>query len=609
MTAVALTPSADDGLTHYTIEASETGWAWQLAEAPERTTQAIAQTFSLPDVLARIMAARGFTKETAAAFLNPRLRDQLPDPADFKDMTRAAERVAAAIQKGEKIAIFGDYDVDGATSSALLSRYLKAVGCSALTYIPDRLKEGYGPNAPALLALAQKGYRVCVTVDCGTTAFAPLEAAAQAGLDMIVLDHHTAELSLPTAVAIVNPNRLDESKTYSNLAAVGVTYLFCIALNRMLRQQEYFKNASFQEPSLLELLDLVALGTVADVVPLTGLNRVFVTQGLEVMAQRKNAGITALLDVAHLQEKPQAWHLGFALGPRVNAGGRVGQSDLGTRLLTCENNAEAHSLAAELDRLNLDRRELEKSMVDEAIFEAQKQVEHGQRIVIIAHQQWHPGVIGIVASRVKDRFNLPTIVIGCHDGTWIGSGRSVHAIDLGAAVISAKNADLLIKGGGHKMAAGLTIDPAQLAAFHAFMNDRIAQQQSMLNERDLRPTHLCDGMLSVRAASVDFINQLDRLGPYGAGHHEPRFIFQNVRVSFAKTVGSEGEHINCQLLSLQGDRLKAIAFRAMSSAIGPLLLSNQNTLLHVMGTLKVDHWGSRLTPCLHIVDVARARTL
>ena len=580
---------------------SLSGRSWQLRDAAERMVQALAQEYDLADSVARILAARGFDKESAGPFLTPKLRDQMPDPSVFLDMDKAADRMAHAVMRDEKICIFGDYDVDGATSGAVLSRYLGMVGLKARNYIPDRLEEGYGPNAEAMRKLAGEGMGLCVTVDCGTTAFAPLEAAQQAGMDVIILDHHAAEAALPPAHAVVNPNRLDETSGHRNLAAVGVTFLFVVALNRALRQRGFF--AIRKEPDLMALLDLVALGTVADVVSLTGLNRVFVAQGLEVMARRGNVGLAALMDVAGLKERPQAWHCGFFLGPRVNAGGRVGRSDLGTILLTTDNSAEARNLATELDRMNAERRAIEQMITDEALIQAEKQAEGGRKVLIVAEEAWHPGVIGIVASRIKERFNLPAIVIGSHKGKWTGSGRSVKGVDLGAAVIAARQAGLLTKGGGHQMAAGVSLVPDRLPDFMSFMDERISRD---LDSAGGLPPIDCDAVISTGGATAQLVSQFERLAPFGSGNPEPRVMVRDVRVGFAKPVGGEGLHVSCQLQGTDGQRLKAIAFRAAGQPQGQALLEGKNRQFHVLGSLKLDNWQGKATPSLQIEDVAEA---
>ena len=476
------------------VERSLTGRRWTARGLDERAALALAQRLALPEPVARVLAGRGIGLEEAEAFMAPTLRAQLPDPFHLRDMARAAARVAEAVMSGEAIAVFGDYDVDGATSAALLKRFFAAVGVPIRVYIPDRLKEGYGPNAPALLRLKAEGMRLVITVDCGTSALEPLAVAADAGLDVIVVDHHVAEPKLPPAYAVVNPNRLDETSPHRQLAAVGVAFLLVVAANRALREAGWYRQHS--EPDLMQWLDLVALGTVCDVVPLTGINRALVTQGLKVMARRANPGLKALADSARLDERPNAYHLGFLLGPRVNAGGRVGEADLGARLLTTSDPADAADLAQRLERYNQERQEIEARVLEEAIAAADARALGA--VVFVAGQGWHAGVIGIVASRLKERYNRPAFVVALEGEIGKGSGRSVGGIDLGSAVIAAKQAGLLLQGGGHAMAAGLTVAADRLDELRDFLETRIGRE---IAERRIVPTLALDGALALGAAN------------------------------------------------------------------------------------------------------------
>jgi single-stranded-DNA-specific exonuclease len=581
------------------VEQSLCGRRWQERPAEPRLALALTQRLGLPEILGRVLAARGVAVDEAERFLAPMLRDLLPDPSRFKDMDAAAERLAAALRGGELIAIFGDYDVDGATSSALLERFFRAAGGRVAVYIPDRQAEGYGPNLPALLRLKEAGARVVVTVDCGTTAHDVLEDAADAGLDVIVVDHHVAEPNLPRAFAIINPNRLDESGPHGNLAAVGVAFLLAIAVNRSLRRAGWY--ASRPEPALLDLLDLVALGTVADVVKLTGLNRALVAQGLKVMARRGNAGIAALADRAKISEPLGAYHAGFVLGPRVNAGGRVGKADLGARLLATDDPALARDLAEQLEGFNAERREIEKRVLAEAI----AQVDGGDGaapLVFAAAEGWHPGVIGIVASRLKERYNRPALVAALAAGIGKGSGRSVGGFALGPAVIAARQAGLLLNGGGHAMAAGFTIETARLPEFRAFMTERVAAEIGMT---PLVPELSLDGALTPDAVTTDLIDTLERLAPFGAGNAEPRFALPAVRIVRAEPVGTA--HLRCFLTDAAGKaRLRAIAFRALETKLGPALLQNGGAAFHVAGHLRCDEWQGERRVQLTIDDAAPA---
>lgn len=578
------------------VERSALGRRWYARLDDDRLALGLAQRLGVPEIVARVLAARGVDAEAAPAFFEPRLREQLPDPAHLKDMGRAAARLAAAIQSGELIAVFGDYDVDGATSSALLYRFIAAAGGRARVYIPDRQREGYGPNAPALLKLKAEGAAVVVTVDCGVTAHVPLAAAAESGLDVIVIDHHVAEPRLPLAVAVVNPNRLDETTPHRQLAAVGVAFLLAVAVNRVLREAGWF--AARAEPSLLDLLDLVALGTVCDVVPLTGLNRVFVTQGLKVLGQRRNVGLVALADVAHIEQRCDVYHLGFVLGPRVNAGGRVGEADLGARLLTTNDPDEARHLAERLDQHNRDRQAIEAAVLEAAI----AQVEAGGGagpLVFAAGEGWHPGVIGIVAGRLRERYDRPTFVAALADGVAKGSGRSALGVDLGGAIIAARESGLLINGGGHRNAAGFTAAVERLGELKEFLADRVVAQMIAPNSG-----LAFDGALSLGAATSDLIATLGRLGPFGVGNPEPRFAFPAVRVAKADIVGEK--HVRCFLADQRGGRLAGIAFRAVGSPLGDALLDRAGTALHLGGRLRADEWRGELRVQLQIEDVAAA---
>jgi single-stranded-DNA-specific exonuclease len=553
------------------------------------------------EMLHHLFRARGAAPADFARLKIPTLRDWLPDPSIFRDMDAAATRLADAVAANEAIVIFGDYDVDGATSAAVLIRYLRMVSGTVGHYIPDRLLEGYGPSADALVALKTAGADLVVTVDCGTQGFEALAAARAAGLDVIVVDHHKAATALPVALALVNPNRLDEAPeaaAHGHLAAVGVAFLLAVALNRTLRQRGAF--ATRPEPKLTELLDLVALGTVADVVPLTGLNRAFVTQGLKVMRTRRNVGLTALIDAAGLSKPPGARDLGFALGPRVNAGGRVGQSDLGVRLLTSDDPAEAMALAAELDRLNIDRRGIEAAVTDEALAIADPA--SNMAVALVAGAGWHPGVIGIVASRLKDRLHRPTIVIAIgDDGLGKGSGRSLPGVDLGAAVLAAKDAGLLIAGGGHAMAAGLTVAADGIDALAAFLNDRLAGAVDVAaTARALD----CDAAIAPRGVSLQLAETLEVAGPYGQGWSQPRIASGPWTAVDSRIVGEH--HLKLVLSGADGARCKAIAFRHADTALGAAMLGARGRSFYVAGRIKRDDWKGEPSAEIEIDDIAWA---
>ncbi len=574
------------------VSSSCTDRLWLARPYEERSAQAFMQQQGLGDLAARALSARGIGIAEAASFLDPKLRDALPDPSSFQDMDKAVARFVAVLRAGEKIAVFGDYDVDGATSSALLLRFGRALGIPLRLYIPDRMREGYGPNAPALQSLAADGVKLALCVDCGTTAHEPLKAAQEAGLDVIILDHHAAEPVLPSACAVINPNRLDESGQYSTLAAVGVTYLFVIAVNRALRAAGFYA-AGRAEPDLVQWLDLVALGTVCDVVKLTGLNRVFVAQGLKIAAQRRNVGLAALGHVAGVRVW-DAYAAGFLLGPRVNAGGRVGESDLGANLLSTEDPARASTLAQHLHALNEERRMIEAQVLREAETLAVAQT---LPMVFVAAEGWHPGVIGIVASRLKEKFHRPALVIALEGEIGKGSGRSIGGIDLGAAVIAARQAGLLINGGGHKMAAGLTVARETISALQDFLAERIGRQ---MEEDPLRPTLMLDGLATGPGLTPAFVRQLARLGPFGTGNTEPRLALADCKIIRADIVGEK--HVRV-IFTQSGTRLRGIAFRAMESDLGQALLAKP-ARIHLAGYARLDEWQGEERVQLQISDAA-----
>ncbi|HEX4185635.1 MAG TPA: single-stranded-DNA-specific exonuclease RecJ, partial [Stellaceae bacterium] len=547
------------------VERSVCGRRWRLRTAAVSERQAVAERLALPEIVGRLLTQRGIDHDDAPGFLAPRLRDQLPDPSHLRDMEVAAARLVRAVREGETIAIFGDYDVDGATSAALLVRFFEAVGGRTRVYVPDRLREGYGPNTPALLRLYEEGARVVVTVDCGTNAHLPLAEAATAGLEVIVVDHHVAEPLLPCAVAIVNPNRLDEESPHGALAAVGVAFLLVVAVNRALRRAGWYGGGR-AEPDLMGWLDLVALGTVCDVVPLAGLNRAFVAQGIKVARRNTNPGLAALAAVAGVNEPLDAYHLGFALGPRVNAGGRVGAADLGARLLTTDDPAVAADLAQRLDTHNRERRDIEARTLEAAIAMVEGAAQ-SPVLVFAAAADWHPGVIGIVAARLKERYERPACVVALDDGVGRGSGRSIAGLPLGPAVIAARQAGLLINGGGHAMAAGFTVAGDKLDALREFLIERLGDG---LDHERLVPELRVDAALSLAAAQAELIGHVERLAPFGAGNPEPRFVLPGVRVVHTEAVGNG--HLRCTLADpLDTARLRAIAFRAAGTPLGQFL--------------------------------------
>ena len=586
------------------VERSLTGRRWAARLGDERLALAIAQRHGLPDAVSRLLAAREVDLEGVPDFLEPTLRKFLPDPLHLKDMDTAVARLVRAVRAGERIVVFGDYDVDGATSSALLLRFFRSVGGNIGVYIPDRRLEGYGPNAPALLKLKAEGASVVVTVDCGVTAFEPLAEAKGAGLDLIVIDHHQAEIVLPDAIAVVDPNRVDDASPHKQMAAVGVAFLLSVGVNRALREAGWYTTER-PEPDLRQWLDLVALGTVCDVVPLTGVNRALVRQGLLVMAQRRNAGLAALADVARLNEAPGAYHLGFLLGPRVNAGGRVGQADLGARLLSSDDPHEVGALALRLDEFNAERRAIEREVLDQAIGRIESLYGPDRKslpaALVVESEGWHVGVIGIVASRLVERYGRPAFVIGMDGELGKGSGRSVRGVDLGATVIAARQSGLLVNGGGHAMAAGLTVARGRLPELAKFLDERIAPQLGAAPPvRELG----IDAALAPAAATQELVGMIERAGPFGAGNALPRFALPSVRVNYAQPVG-EG-HVRCSLVGAERGKIEAIAFRAGQTPLGAALLDPARPVLHVAGALRIDRYGGRESVRLLIDDAAPA---
>jgi len=590
---------------------SARGFAWRerLAREQHNLALAISQQHGLPELLGRVLAARGVALSDVPVFLDPTVKALMPDPAHLAGMDRAAERVAEAILRREPVAIFGDYDVDGACASALLARFLMAHGTPARIYIPDRIVEGYGPNSVALAALVKEGARLIVTVDCGTTSFETMAKAKGLGADIVVIDHHQADERLPEVHALVNPNRQDDISGQGHLCAAGVVFLVLVAVMRSLRRRGHYEKAS-AAPDLLADLDLVALATVADVVPLTGLNRAYVRKGLAVMRSRENVGLRALFDAAGLHQAPTAYHLGYILGPRINAGGRIGDAALGARLLTTADDVEALRIAGLLDKLNKERKAIETQMLEEAFAEADRKVSEAPDLpaVIVGSETWHKGVVGLVASRLVERFGRPSCVIawerqaGSAAVTGTGSLRSVAGVDIGAAVRAAVGAGLLQKGGGHAMAAGITVARERITQLEAFLARELSDAASAARARAGLEI---DGALVPSAVNDALVDLIERAGPYGQGNPQPRFAFPAVRVKFAKPVGEA--HLRCVLEASDGSRVEGVAFRAVGQPLGELLQTTGGMPIHVAGTLKRDTWGGREKIELTIEDAADPR--
>ncbi len=582
------------------VDNSFNGLSWEHGKTDDRLALAIAQRYDLPDIVARILAGRGLALEDVEAFLNPTLKNHLPNPFSLKDMDKAARRMADSVLNGEPIGLMGDYDVDGATSTAVLKMFLNECGITTYCFIPDR-EDGYGPNAAKMKEYKDKGCTVVATLDCGTTAFEPIAYGTELGLDVIVLDHHDAETALPNAYALVNPKRMDEPVDHPcrYMAAVGVVFLFVVALNAVLRSKGFYSNRP--EPRLMDYLDLVAFGTVCDVVKLTGVNRLFVKSGLNQMRLGKNIGLKALAEMVKLSEPPSSYHLGYVFGPRINACGRVGKSDIGMRLLSCDDPVIAAALAGELEDLNLMRRDIESAVLLEAI-EQVESVPLENPFLVVQGENWHQGVVGIVAGRLKDKYNLPVFALSIEGDEVKGSSRSVHGVDLGTLVMNAISEGILSRGGGHPMAAGFSLKRDKLDAFRNYLKQHITQD--MLGAH---PTTLeIDGVLDVSGATMELLEKLAMLAPFGESNPEPVFVIKDVMIARTNTL--RNGHIACTLSGRSGALLNAIAFRASDTELGMHLLNAKGRYFHIAGTLKQDTWKGRTKVQFQIMDAAFADT-
>ncbi len=568
---------------------------YQKSPSDERLAMTIHQQFGVALCVARVLAGKNIKKEfnfeEIENFLNPTIKASLPDPFTLLDMDIAVAKIISVIKSGKKITVFGDYDVDGATSSALLKRFFASIGIEIDIYIPDRILEGYGPNVVALLNLKKQGTDLVITVDCGTVAFEALEAAHQAGLEVIVIDHHIGAFDKPRAIAVINPNRLDENFPHKNLAAVGVSFLLAVAVNKALRNIGFYTQNNLSEPNLLSLLDLVALGTVCDVMTLDGVNRAFVAQGLKIMKSRANIGIRALCDVANLDEEPSAYHLGFVIGPRINAGGRVGKADLGARLLSTGNEEEAKKIAADLNIYNNQRKDIEVNILEEAKNSLEK-TEQNHSVLLAASDKWHQGVVGIVASRIKDLYNKPTAIIALKDGIGKASCRSILGVDFGAAIIKAKLLGLLIEGGGHKMAAGFSVEQNKIPDLQNFLNSELSAAVALSNQNKI--SYFADG-LDINSANLNLAKELLNLEPFGVGNAKPRFLIKDLQIVEAKIVGTTGKHIRCvfsaKTLAGWNGRITGFAFNAMDSELGEVLISkNKAKPIAIIGQININRW-------------------
>lgn len=582
------------------VRESAKGQAWRAREADEDQAKKIAQRLRCPEIVGRILAGRGVSDDNVDSYLDATLRRHLPDPSVLAGCDKAASRLAEAVQAGTTIGIFGDYDVDGGTGSAILAKYLRGVGGNVVTHIPDRRKEGYGPSIGAFEILQSKGAKLLVTIDCGTTSYDPLNWARDNGIDVIVVDHHLPGEASNPAYALINPKNVNDTSGLDHLSAAGVSFLLVVALNRALRSDGFFEDRN--EPDLMELLDLVALGTVCDVVPLKGINRAFVLQGLRVLEGRTNPGLVALGDVSRVKGRPSTYHLGFMYGPRINAGGRLGPAGLALELLTTDDPVAAQKMARELDALNAQRRDVEQAVLDAALMEAEKVAATGAKVIVVGGHTWHEGVVGIVAGRIKDRFGLPSVILSIgEDGIAKGSGRSIYGVDLGAAVIQAVDLGLLIKGGGHGMAAGMTVAESKIAEFAGYL-DRTLRED--IDAARAKASLKVDGVVSLAAIDEALSDAFALAGPYGAGNPEPIVVCPEVRVAMADRVGAN--HVRVILAGDGGHRLKGIAFRAADTALGALLMEGEGRRLHIAGRVKDDTWNGKRQIQLQIEDASPA---
>jgi single-stranded-DNA-specific exonuclease len=584
------------------VERSITGRRWTPRLQTDRMAQAISQQANVSDIMGRILAARGVLPETAASFLEPTLRELMPPAAGMMDVDAGASRLADAVMAGEAIGLIGDYDVDGMTSSALMVDFLTAAGVPPRVHIPHRVDEGYGPSVAAVEDHKAAGVKLLITLDCGVMAHDPLLKAQELGMDTLIVDHHQAGQELPQARAVINPNRLDDTSGQSALCAAGVVMVLIGATSKQLRTRGWWSDAR-PEPDLMAMMDLVALGTVCDVVPLVGLNRAYVRQGLKIMARRDRVGVAALADVARLSRRPDAHSLGFVLGPRLNAAGRIGSAMDGLALLTSHDKGHAMQLAQSLEEMNKKRQAIELATVDRAIEQAEAMLGKQAKlpVVVVAGEGWHPGVLGLVASRLKDRFDKPAFAIGLpKDGSAAaGSARSITGVNLGAAVQAAVAAGVAIKGGGHAMAAGITLEQGRLGDLRAFLEAQLAAEVDAVASVD---NLTIDAAIAASGASTRFIEDLDRAGPFGQGNPSPVFALPSHKVVYAARAGAD--HVRCTLVQSDGTRLKAIAFRAMGTELGEVLLSERQMPLHIAGRLTINDWGGKREGQVFIDDAA-----
>jgi len=576
---------------------SVTGKNWILKKFDQEKIIYLKDNFSLDEITAKLLALRNIKKEDISSFLNPSIKNFLPNPNNLLDMEKSSLRTLKAIKNKEKIGVFGDYDVDGATSTALLGRYFDELKLAYEIYIPDRKTEGYGPSIKGFKELIEKNVKVIFTVDCGTLSFQAIDYAKSKNIDVIVLDHHQSEINLPKAYSVVNPNRLDDKSDLQYLCAAGVSFMFLVSINRELRLIDWFKNNSIDEPNLINYLDLVSLGTVCDVVPLVGLNRAIVKQGLKILKAKKNLGLKTLLDICKIETNPSIYHLGYILGPRINAGGRVGKCSHGANLLLNSNPKEVFKLATELDQYNKERQMLEKDLIKKILIESENKLK--DPVLILQGSNWHEGVIGIVAARLKDKFNKPAIIISINGDIGKASARSIVGFDIGSAIIAATQEKILLKGGGHKMAGGFSINISNIEKFKEFIfrkfkniNEDLTQQKPLLLDSKIAPS----------AINLEFYDKINVLSPFGSGNPEPRFIIENLKPANSKIVGDK--HIKSVLIGAEGTSIKTIAFNATDNELGAYLLKKNNNTFNIAGKLSLNEWRGQKNVEFIIDDIS-----
>ena len=576
---------------------SLTNKRWKLKNFDERETENISQNFGFSYLLAKLFNIRKINISDIDQYINPSLKDHMPDPYNLVDMEKACSRIYDSISNDEKIAIFGDYDVDGSTSTSIIVNYFRSLGIEVEYHIPNRFTEGYGPNKDIFSKFKQNRVKVIITVDCGTMSYDEMEFAKNEGLDVIVLDHHQPEITLPEAYAIVNPNRLDDNSNLNYLAAVGVTYLFLIAVNRKLRSMKWFENNNLTEPNLISFLDIIALGTVCDAVPLKGINRLLVIKGIEVMTKQLNVGLKSLIDKSAIKGRISTYDLGFKLGPRINAAGRLGHSSFGTELLTATDSINADRIANELDKFNQERRTIESYVLDSA----EKQVTEeklNKKLLIVSGENWHEGVIGIIASRLKDKYHKPCVVITFSKGKAKGSGRSIKGIDLGNLVIAAKQAGIIDSGGGHSMAAGLSLNENQIENLSNFFESQLSNH--LFEVMDEKMIYV-DSLISSSGINLEVYDEIEKLGPFGSDNVEPNFVVKNSILASVNQIGEN--HLKCLIKTPEGEFIEAMAFRSLSTSLGDQIQKNKGNSVSLLGKIKINEWGGRRTPQLHIEDI------